>query len=86
MKLSVLMYHKISPVKDDQNKYVISKNEFERQMAYLKQKNYEIMIPEELGNGTLVGSRKVMITFDDGHETDFTVALPILQKNRFRNC
>lgn len=80
----ILMYHSVSPKLD----YFMNVEPaaFERQMAYLKRKEYPVIPLTELirrikTHEPLGGS--VVITFDDGYRDNYTVAFPILKKYRF---
>ena len=89
----VLMYHQIvpdlapadwvpSPLADP--RYGVREGEFARQMAHLRREGYEVLSLEALvsgGDSSLGGSPErpaVAITFDDGYESDFTRAAPVL--------
>lgn len=80
MLIPVLMYHKVIEGNIVSNKYEITKNRFILQMQYLKDRGYHPIIVEELKSNLNAYEKPVIITFDDGSLTDFTVALPVLQQ------
>lgn len=79
MLIPVLMYHKIVNSNKVKNKYEVTRGRFSMQMKFLKDKGYQSMSIKDLEIGLSENIKPVMITFDDGLETDFTVALPILR-------
>lgn len=82
--LPVIMYHHISGDENALNDYVISPEEFEGDIVYLKEKGYEFILPREIIEFQK-GKRKlpkkpVMITFDDGFESVYHYAFPLCEK------
>jgi peptidoglycan/xylan/chitin deacetylase (PgdA/CDA1 family) len=87
--LPVLMYHHIQT--EDQakahpgqtNLSVFTPN-FREQMQYLKDKNYNVVLPKDLvdffNSGVGIPAKSVMITLDDGYEDNYTDAFPILRE------
>ncbi len=77
----VLMYHYIGNGKG--SLYVSAEN-FDRQMAYLRDRHYRVIPLEELADGIEQGRtferKTVAITFDDGTEDNYTLGFPIFQK------
>ncbi len=78
-----LMYHRISEKTDESNTYCISPKEFEKDIIYLKEKNYIFAFPDEIEKFLKLYPDKniAMITFDDGYESDYKYALPVLEKH-----
>ena len=74
------MYHKVLFGVSDNN-YSISATAFEEQMHYLHEMGFQAITPDMISELPSEDSKKiVMITFDDGHETDFSVVSAILSK------
>jgi len=61
----------------------ITRNDFEKQMKFLRKNNYEVLSLNEL-LGLITNNKnlknKVVITFDDGYEDNYTQAFPIMKK------
>lgn len=86
----VLMYHHIVP--DDQvgssansgNNAVIGESQFAEEMAYLARNGYHTLLMSEvntiLQGGLSFPEKSVVITFDDGYASNYTLAYPILDK------
>src|SRR4030042_4444685 len=79
-----LMYHSIA---DNKEFFTVSPKEFEKQMQYLKDNDFNVIDAETLIN--LMESKSefpakiVAITFDDGYLDNYENALPILKKFNF---
>ena len=80
----ILTYHYI-----DGNPWTLSVSPeiFERQMKYLKDRNYNVISLDELVDGLRKGRdlprNTVVITFDDGWEVLYDNAFPVLKKCKF---
>ncbi len=78
----ILMYHALSSQATDE-RYTLSRERFRRHMSLLSSLGLRGASVSEL-LGTLNGvERKVAISFDDGHASDRSIALPILQEFGF---
>jgi peptidoglycan/xylan/chitin deacetylase (PgdA/CDA1 family) len=67
-----------------ENFYTLLLKDFETQMEYLKRENIRpLLLDEFLGERCGSTQKTVVITFDDGHESDFALALPVLQRLGF---
>ncbi len=89
-RMLVLMYHAVHPTLELWNTqkaagrwYAIVAEQFEAQMAYLAREGYNTVLLHEFLAGQ-APERSVVLTFDDGHKTNLSVALPILQRYGFR--
>ena len=80
-RIVILMYHKITdsvPL----NEYERNTTDFENDLIYLRDHNYQILAMEDLlllKSGDLkLSSNGIIITFDDGYESNYSKAFPIL--------
>jgi len=82
----ILLYHHVG-IPQSESPYYISPFEFERQMFLLHEWGYQTISVELLVRAIKEGAelppKPIILTFDDGGETVFTTALPILQKYGF---
>lgn len=82
----VLVYHQISPKKSS-SKITVSEENFERQMAYLKNNGYHVLTMKQFLDFIDFRQRppkkSVVITLDDGWKSAKTIAYPILKKYGF---
>lgn len=82
----VLMYHSIDK-NPGNSKIIVTPQDFEAQMRYLKSHGVKVITLEELIDLIKANKRlprkTVAITFDDGYENNYTYAYPILKKNNF---
>ena len=81
------MYHQLTTDKSRSGKYVLTVEQFEKDLIYLKENGYSSVTLAQLfdyseGNGSMP-QKPVVITFDDGCETVYTYALPLLEKYGF---
>lgn len=86
-RLPVVMYHQLTTDKSKAGKYVLTVEQFEKDLIYLKENGYSSVTLAQLfdyseGKGGMP-EKPVMITFDDGCETVYTYALPLLEKYGF---
>ena len=81
--IPVIMYHGVAenPPKwasNGEDLFIDPKN-FEEQMKYIKEHNYETIFVEDIENNHS-GGVTLILTFDDGYEDFYTNVLPILKK------
>lgn len=84
IKLPILMYHSLQNDSKMQGTYVISPQDFERDLKYLKSHGYSSVTFRQLmdftENGTPLPEKPVMITFDDGYYNNILYGSPLLEK------
>lgn len=87
VSLPVIMYHHISAKPELMGTYVISPEEFENDIKYLSENGYTSVSAAQViscvRKKTALPKKPVMITFDDGFESFYTYAVPILKKYGF---
>lgn len=81
-QVPILMYHHLS--EDVTNSEMVSPEQFEAQIRALSEAGYTGVSFDELQAYVLQGEplpeKPVVITFDDGYRSNYTLAYPILQK------
>ena len=85
-KIPILLYHALFDKEANTEKYAISKAEFEKQIKYLSEKGFKSLSPADFfETGKSVKSKKdaIVVTFDDGNYSDYSIAFPILKKYGF---
>lgn len=84
----VLMYHALedtarpSGAVDGEIGYVVDAEVFRRQLEFLSQAGYRTLLLEEVAGNK--AEKAVVITFDDGHESNHTLALTLLKEYGFK--
>jgi peptidoglycan/xylan/chitin deacetylase (PgdA/CDA1 family) len=83
----ILMYHQVaadSEIQKPGGRYVLAASDFEEQMELLTHLNYSAVTLSDFiaytRGETSLPMRPVIITFDDGHESNYKVAYPILKR------
>lgn len=90
VNLPILTYHKILPEKEidcitpkRDRLYTFSRDEFEKHCVFLNSNGYSTLsfhdLKEIIQNQQQPSANPVILTFDDGHESNYSHALPILQ-------
>ncbi len=82
-RLSILIWHRVLPVQDPIFPEEMYASRFDATLSWIKSAFNVLSLPDavkHLREGTLP-SRALAITFDDGYEDNYSVALPILQKH-----
>ncbi|MFZ6022562.1 MAG: polysaccharide deacetylase family protein [Patescibacteria group bacterium] len=89
VRIPILTYHHIAelPEKSSSKPYYVTPIMFERQLQYLKDKNYKVVTAQEfyelLKKGKNPSQKTVMLTFDDGSKDNYKNAYPLLKKYGF---
>ena len=88
VKLPILMYHGLTKNPDKVNAYVISVNDFENDLKYLRDNGYTAVFMRDVinfvENGGELPEKPVVITFDDGFENNCEYGLPLFEKYDMR--
>lgn len=84
VEVPVLMYHSLLKDTSRHGKYVLSPDEFEQDLIYLRENGYTSIFASDLAayvyRGRELPDKPVVITFDDAHLNTFTYAVPLLQQ------
>lgn len=82
--IPIIMYHHITTKKNYAGKYTIMADEFEEDLKYLKNNGYTTVTVQDLINFTenndSLPDKPIIITFDDGFESFYVLAYPLLKK------
>jgi len=79
--IPVLMYHDLCPDGETPGRYAVTATRFREDMVWLRDNGYTPMVASDLAeaqNSGVLPKRPVMITFDDGYLSNYTIAYPIL--------
>lgn len=80
--LPVLMYHHVVPDGEPCNEMTVTAGRLEQDLCWLAANGYRTVLPRELAAGKPLPEKAVLITFDDGYRSNYTLAFPLLQKYR----
>ena len=82
----IIMYHQVTYTEHPQTNWVSPEN-FEWQMTYLKEHNYDVIplgeLVEAVEEGRSLPRKTAVITFDDGYENNYTQAFKVLKEYGF---
>lgn len=89
VKIPIFMYHHIGEAATDEDKPLfVSAERFKEQMRFLCREKYETISLEDMADAFRSGKplppKPIIITFDDGTETIYRNALPVLQAHDFK--
>ncbi len=83
-KLTIIMYHQVTTSASLIGDYVVSVEQLESDFKYISEHGYTSITAEELyyyvSNGIELPENPIIITFDDGCESFYSYAYPLLQK------
>jgi peptidoglycan/xylan/chitin deacetylase (PgdA/CDA1 family) len=88
--IPVLMYHALEDpshpagaIDSGEQLYILRADSFKEQMEYLHKNGYKTHFLQDALVVDRLPQRSVIITFDDGHSSNYTVALPLLEQYGF---
>ena len=88
-KINILLYHQIGdkPTSETNLDCFCSKNEFQRQMLFLYESKYHVVSLDYaidlVQNSKTIDCNYVVLTFDDGCESFYNIAFPVLDSFGF---
>lgn len=86
--LPILMYHHFVTSGSDASGATITEDRFRQDMNYLKANEYTPLLPKDLEaiklGKMIMPEKPVMITFDDGYESNYKIAYPILKETQMK--
>lgn len=84
VKLPVIMYHAVLKDTKRSGKFVVTPNQFEKDMRYLQEHGYQTVHIADLiayvDNGTPLPEKPVLVTFDDGYYNNYLYVFPIAKQ------
>ncbi len=84
VNMPIIMYHHVLKDKKKLGKYTVSPKEIENDLIYIKQQGYTTVDMEDVINYVYnkaeFPEKPIMLTFDDGHYSNYTYVLPLLKK------
>ena len=78
--LYVLMYHNFVREGEDYNVWTLTDQRFREDLQWLADHGYTTVLPSELAAGKPLPEKAVMLTFDDGYDSNYYLAYPLLQE------
>lgn len=88
MNLPIIMYHHITTDKSKTGKYTVHVSEFENDIAYLESNGFKTVTVSDLidytENNASLPEKPIMITFDDGFESFYSYAYPLLKEKQMK--
>ena len=85
VEIPIVMYHSLLKDKAYHGKYVISPDELESDILYLKEHGYTTILPQDLiayTQGEELPERPIIITFDDGYYNNYLYAFELAKKHQ----
>ncbi len=83
-KIPILMYHGVLKGSKSIGKYIVSSDELEGDLQYLRDNGYTTILIQELidhvKNGTDLPEKPIILTFDDGYYNNYIYAYEICQR------
>ncbi len=83
VKLPIVMYHHITEDESKTGKYTVLAEELESDLEYILSKGYTAVTVQDLidfvNHGKSLPEKPIMITFDDGFESFYCLAFPLLK-------
>jgi len=81
----ILMYHQVAPHRKGSalNRWRVSPAKFARQLDLLAARGYRVLALRDLLDAPDDGTKRVVLTFDDGYDAIRKSALPLLQARGF---
>ena len=80
--LYILMYHLFVDDGLPCNEWTVTRSRFREDVQWLTEHGYETVLPRDLAAGVPLPQRAVMLTFDDGYDSNYWLAYPTLKEFR----
>ena len=85
VKIPIVMYHSVLKDKAYHGKYVVSPDELESDILYLKEHGYTTILPQDLiayTEGEALPEKPILLTFDDGYYNNYLYAFELAKEHR----
>lgn len=87
-QVPVIIYHHLAPEPEVGNPSVVTTAEFQQQMAWLQAAGFQPITTGELGawleQQAPLPPRPVLVSFDDGYQSNYELAYPILKEMHWK--
>lgn len=84
VEVPIIMYHSVLKDESKRGKYVVTPNDIESDLKFLKENGYTAVFMYDLiafaYDGTPLPEKPVVLTFDDGYYNNYTYAYPLMEK------
>ena len=84
----IIMYHNILKSNARSSKFIVTENQFEEDLKYLKEKGYNTVVMEDLVayvyDNKPLPEKPIVLTFDDGYYNNYVYAYPLLKEYGYR--
>ncbi len=88
IRLPIIMYHSVLKNPKEQSKYIVTPDQLEKDLLWLKQNGYTSIFMSDVidyvYNGTELPEKPIVITFDDGYYNNLTYLYPLLVKHNMK--
>jgi biofilm PGA synthesis lipoprotein PgaB len=75
-----MYHHLVDTDGKDLNNWTTTADQFRKDLMWLADNGYEYVLPSALAAGQALPQKAVMLTFDDGYASNYTLAYPLLQE------
>ncbi len=84
----IIMYHNILKSNSRSSKFIVTENQFEEDLKYLKEKGYNTVVMEDLVayvyDNKPLPEKPIVLSFDDGYYNNYVYAYPLLKEYGYR--
>ena len=84
VRLPIIMYHSIQKNNKAKSKFIITPEEFEGDLKYIKDNGYTTIVMQDLIDFVYenkeLPEKPIMLTFDDGYYNNYLYAFPLVKQ------
>ncbi|MBE7011056.1 MAG: polysaccharide deacetylase family protein [Ruminococcaceae bacterium] len=89
IEVPIIMYHSVLKDKNKSGKFVITPDDFEADLKFLKENGYTPIFMSDLinfvNNKSDLPKKPIILTFDDGYYNNYLYVLPLLKKYNMKS-